>query len=703
MADVTETPNFGIRFPLDPNNQREERRAFFDVDAALAAIPGGDALTTDPLSQFAATTSLQLKGVITDETGSDALVFQTSPTLNNPIITNMAPGADFTITQNAVVPFKSVNASAVVDTLVLKAGRLGVGQVDPQARIHLGTPPYPANYVQKIETSDSIVDLNLTLRGVTNTDGARLNQAMIFGFNIHPGGSNEVVGEGGVGWGLEHYYHPVAGEPLHEHHWFSILSTGEQRRPISHVFARDGSYDEFAIKSDLIRFHPFAGGASLIDFQPTLAYFGLPVEVWGTQTWYTTLGSRLLFLDEDGLLTFGPSSDFPFITQDTGAPSIAAKPGALFLQRPDGVTYRSLWTAIPGNAWACVWHDTILSFTNATAGRLALVSSNNVAAGGAVNIGQSLIADDGTNVDIVSGALKMSGVTAMDASRNLFITGATISGAAPSIVLTDTTASAKSLTVAVDANLAQFRESAGASGSLLVIDLANNRVAIGTAVPDAKLTVSSNAAAALPASGLSTIARFAEADGVQPIFVVDGFGSNPILFGRRANGTAASPTATLANDILYNFAGGGYQTTTNAYTLARAQIRFVAAENYTSTAQGQYFTFWTTAAGGTTTNEKMRLSDVGILKIGGTAIRATTEGTNRLDLFDSTAPAGTLASGVSLFSGSGKLKSADAAGTVGHVLSASAVNSVSPTAPNRTIAVDIGGTTYYIAAKTTND
>ena len=91
------------------------------------------------------------------------------------------------------------------------------------------------------------------------------------------------------------------------------------------------------------------------------------------------------------------------------------------------------------------------------------------------------------------------------------------------------------------------------------------------------------------------------------------------------------------------------------------------------------------------------------VKISGTAVRATTEGTNHLDIFDGTAPVGTLANGISLFSASGKLKSADAAGTVGHILSASAVNVVSPTAPNRTITVDIGGTTYYLSAKTTND
>jgi hypothetical protein len=47
---------------------------------------GGDALTTSPLSQFAATTSSQLAGVISDETGSGSLVFATSPTLVTPVL-----------------------------------------------------------------------------------------------------------------------------------------------------------------------------------------------------------------------------------------------------------------------------------------------------------------------------------------------------------------------------------------------------------------------------------------------------------------------------------------------------------------------------------------------------------------------------------------------------------------------------------------
>ena len=53
---------------------------------------GGDALTTNPLSQFASTTSDQLRGVISDETGSGALVFANSPTLVTPALGTPSSG-----------------------------------------------------------------------------------------------------------------------------------------------------------------------------------------------------------------------------------------------------------------------------------------------------------------------------------------------------------------------------------------------------------------------------------------------------------------------------------------------------------------------------------------------------------------------------------------------------------------------------------
>ena len=60
---------------------------FIRDDGTLQTITGGgDALVANPLSQFASTTSAQLRGVISDETGTGALVFATSPTFVTPIL-----------------------------------------------------------------------------------------------------------------------------------------------------------------------------------------------------------------------------------------------------------------------------------------------------------------------------------------------------------------------------------------------------------------------------------------------------------------------------------------------------------------------------------------------------------------------------------------------------------------------------------------
>src|SRR3989344_1427889 len=64
----------------------------------------GNALTTNPLSQFAATTSLQLLGVISDETGSGALVFATSPTLTTP---NLGTPSAATLTNATGLPIST--------------------------------------------------------------------------------------------------------------------------------------------------------------------------------------------------------------------------------------------------------------------------------------------------------------------------------------------------------------------------------------------------------------------------------------------------------------------------------------------------------------------------------------------------------------------------------------------------------------------
>lgn len=53
---------------------------------------GGDAFVSQPLSQFAPTTSAQLNTVITDNTGSGLAVFNNNPTFTNPVISTIING-----------------------------------------------------------------------------------------------------------------------------------------------------------------------------------------------------------------------------------------------------------------------------------------------------------------------------------------------------------------------------------------------------------------------------------------------------------------------------------------------------------------------------------------------------------------------------------------------------------------------------------
>lgn len=76
----------------------------------------GDALTTSPLSQFAATTSAQLAATITNETGTGLAVFATSPTLVTPVLGTPTSG---TLTNATGLPIAGVTGWGTgVDTFV---------------------------------------------------------------------------------------------------------------------------------------------------------------------------------------------------------------------------------------------------------------------------------------------------------------------------------------------------------------------------------------------------------------------------------------------------------------------------------------------------------------------------------------------------------------------------------------------------------
>ncbi|MES2623249.1 MAG: tail fiber domain-containing protein [Patescibacteria group bacterium] len=91
--------------------------------------------------------------------------------------------------------------------------------------------------------------------------------------------------------------------------------------------------------------------------------------------------------------------------------------------------------------------------------------------------------------------------------------------------------------------------------------------------------------------------------------------TNNTIVGYSSPGPANAPTATQADIVLMRMMGGGH--TGVAYT-SKGQVGIWASENWSATSTGADIRFETTANGGTTRNEKMRIANNGFLGIGTT-------------------------------------------------------------------------------------
>jgi len=85
---------------------------------------GGDALVANPLSQFAATTSSQLAGVISDETGTGALVFGTSPSFTTPAL---GTPSSATLTNATGLPISGLASGNSAALLAVLSDETGTG------------------------------------------------------------------------------------------------------------------------------------------------------------------------------------------------------------------------------------------------------------------------------------------------------------------------------------------------------------------------------------------------------------------------------------------------------------------------------------------------------------------------------------------------------------------------------------------------
>ena len=133
-------------------------------------VGGGDALTTNPLSQFAATTSAQLAGVLSDETGTGNAVFSASPTLTG---TPISPTASVGTSSTQVATTAFVGNQTEIVYNVKAYGAVGDGVTDETTAVTnaLAAIPtkggvlyFPAG--DYLITSQIIVNKNVIIRGV---------------------------------------------------------------------------------------------------------------------------------------------------------------------------------------------------------------------------------------------------------------------------------------------------------------------------------------------------------------------------------------------------------------------------------------------------------------------------------------------------------------------------------------------------------
>lgn len=126
------------------------------------------------------------------------------------------------------------------------------------------------------------------------------------------------------------------------------------------------------------------------------------------------------------------------------------------------------------------------------------------------------------------------------------------------------------------------------------VDSTNNRIGINNiSAPSAMLHIIDDA-------------------GTQTGIVVDRYGTGATFTRyRRANGTVASPTSAVSTNVLGKFTFTGYGAT--GFLTETAYIQAVANETFTDSTGATYLSFYTTATGGVTPTEKMRLETDGRL------------------------------------------------------------------------------------------
>lgn len=582
---------------------------------------GGDALTSNPLSQFAATTSAQLAGVISDETGTGALVFANTPTLVTPVL-----GVAAATTINKV----AITAPATGSTLTIDDGFTlhATGNVTSLSGSHTGSS-------SGTNTGDQ------TLSGLGGANAALSNLASVaINTTLLPGANDgAALGSGSLAFsdlflasgGVINF---ANGDVTATHSSGVVTFTGDLRvssvgSNSNSVVLRQGAqaltgktYNGLAITST-------AGGIFTLASAKTFT-------VNNTLTLSGTDGSTLA-IGAGGTLgsnaytstAYAPLAS-PTFTGTVTIPSPFTLDATSVTTTGTQLNYLNAATGTTGTTSTNIVFSTSPTLTTPNLGTpsaLTLTNATGLPIAGITGLGTGV----GTWLATPSTANLASAVTGETG------TGALVFGTSPSLVTPDLgTPSALTLTNATGLPIV-----AGTTGTLSIARGGTNATSQvtngvnyydGTSIkslatflfdgtnlgigvtPQTILNVSKQTTIQTPITG--STAQFTGLD-ANPLRITfdthnNSSASGTALMGRRSRGTAGTPLALATDDVLFSINGRGYGTT--GYGAASTGLISInAAQTFTDANQGTYVAVSTTPNNSTTAAEALRITGAGAI------------------------------------------------------------------------------------------